>query len=324
LKGAIEDEASPALCKARKDSRVLPEKAIDDRPYAEIAVELPLESTFTYSIPDNPRAKRFQASALVPWQRTATGRILATSSAALPEVKTKPIIDILDETPIFDKKRLSSTGSLRTIRPLLGTPLIHPEGEHKELQALHCRPRGRKLLAALDGEILAAASKEISLSTLLKKFPLRPVHSTLGRLKRDGLIEEKIVLKGGGTRKTERVFKAAGPPVDPETLKRSPIQAKVYKRVLEGTVTMTELRKALGEVSGAVKKLVEKNLVSETEQEVGRNPFSDITPKAADFAPNAEQQAVIDAITAIGTRPSPALHRLRAWRDAVPEDPKKS
>lgn len=281
--------------------------------YAEIAVELPLEGAFTYAIPDNLRGEAVSGKrALVPFgKRTVTGYILATSAAAPAEVKTvKPIIDILDETPIFDKKRLEFYRWLSSyyFAPLGSVlSLIHPGGANiKSFRHFTATPGCAEKGPAkkgLDGEILAAAAREVSLSTLLKKFPNRPVHSTLGRLKRDGLIEEKTVLKGGGTRKTERVFKAAGAPVDPEALRRSPIQAKVYKRILEGTVTMTELRKTLGEVAGAVKKLVEKNLVSETEREVGRNPFSDITPKAADFAPNAEQQAAIDAITgAIGKK----------------------
>ncbi|MBI5469523.1 MAG: hypothetical protein HY891_10370, partial [Deltaproteobacteria bacterium] len=169
--------------------------------YAEIAVELPLESAFTYSIPDNLRGEAVPGKrALVPFgKRTVTGYIIATSSAAPAEVKTvKPIIDILDETPIFDKKRLEFYRWLSSyyFAPLGSVlSLIHPGGANiKSFRHFTLTPAGAEKGPAkkgLDGEILAAAAKEVSLSTLLKKFPNRPVHSTLGRLRRDGLIEEK-------------------------------------------------------------------------------------------------------------------------------------
>jgi len=274
--------------------------------YAEIAVELPLDSTFTYSVPESLKGEAALGKrALVPFgNRTITGYIVATSSKAPAEVKTlKPITDILDETPIFDAKRLEFYRWLSSyyFAPL-GTvlPLIHPGGANiRSFRHFIATPEGTQKTPSkpgLESNLLTAAAKETSLAALLKKFPGRPVHSTLGMLKKDGLIEEKIVLKGGGTRKTERVFSVAQPTIAPETLKRSPIQAKVYYRALEGTVTMTELRKEFGEVGAPVKKLVEKGLLSETEVEVARNPFSDIAPKAADFEPNDEQRHAIDKI----------------------------
>ncbi|HXI09707.1 MAG TPA: primosomal protein N', partial [Thermodesulfobacteriota bacterium] len=281
--------------------------------YAEIAVELPLEHTFTYSVPESLRAEAALGKrALVPFgKRTVTGYITATSSKPPAEVKKiKPVIDILDDTPIFDAKRLEFYRWLSSyyFAPLGSVlALTHPAGANiKSFRHFIATPKGAEEAATkkgLDTELLSAASKEVSLSTLLKKFPGRPVHSALGRLKRDGLIEERLVLKGGGTRKTERVFTAVSPPVDPESLKRSPIQAKVYKRVLEDEVTMTELRREFGEVAAAVKKLVEKDLISETVEVVSRNPFSDIAPRSADFTPNSEQKAAIDAVTgAIGKK----------------------
>lgn len=280
--------------------------------YAEIAVELPLEGTFTYSVPLNLKDDAVLGKrALVPFgKRTVTGYILGTASALPPEVKAaKPIIDILDDFPIFDRKRLEfyrwlSSYYFAPLGPVLA--LIHPGGANiKSFRAFTVTPDGEGASGrtVLEKELLTAAAKETSLLALIKKFPNRPVHSALSRLKRDGLIVEKTVLKGGGTRKTERFFKASEPTMDPKALKRSPIQAKAYGRILEGEVSMTELRRTLGEVAGAVKKLVEKNLVSETEREVARDPFSDIAPKASDFKPNDEQQAAIDAITeAIGKK----------------------
>lgn len=275
--------------------------------YAEIAVELPLEQTFTYSIPDSLREEAVLGKrALVPFgKRTVTGYITGTSSKAPAEVKTvRPIIDILDDTPIFDSKRLEFYRWLSSyyFAPLGAVfSLIHPGGANiKSFRHFTPAPEGagkRPAKKGLEGDLLAAVGKEASLATLLKRFPGRPVHSALGRLKRDGLIEEKTVLKGGGSRKTERVFTVSLPSVAPETLKRSPIQAKVYRKALEGTVTMTGLRKEFGEVGAAVKKLVEKGLLTETEEEVSRNPFSDIAPKAADFTPNDEQRFAIEAIT---------------------------
>src|SRR3970282_2289898 len=78
--------------------------------FPEIAVALPIEAAFTYSIPEELRGEaRLGQRVLVPFgKRTVTGYILGLSSSPPPDVSViKPIIDILDSVPLFDEKRLN-------------------------------------------------------------------------------------------------------------------------------------------------------------------------------------------------------------------------
>ena len=64
--------------------------------FADIAVALPVESTFTYAVPEELRLDaRLGKRVLVPFgNRTVTGYILGLSSAPPPDIaKIKPIID---------------------------------------------------------------------------------------------------------------------------------------------------------------------------------------------------------------------------------------
>ncbi len=79
-------------------------------PYAEIHFALPMSRGYTYRIPEAllPLAQ-VGSRALVPLgKRVATGFITARkASIDFPEEKLKDILDILDESPLFDATRLA-------------------------------------------------------------------------------------------------------------------------------------------------------------------------------------------------------------------------
>ncbi|MBI1912888.1 MAG: primosomal protein N' [Deltaproteobacteria bacterium] len=273
--------------------------------FAEIAVELPLEIIFTYSVPSELENEASVGKrALIPFgKRTVTGYIISITSQLPAEIKeAKPILDILDPEPIFDEKRLKfykwlSSYYFSPLGEVLS--LTHPGSANIKSQRYFKSasdiPSGKQ---GTEREILETAKDGIALTALLKRFKGKPVHSIVERLKKEGLISEEMRLTGGGTQRTEQFASPVKSEDTSELLKKSPIQAKVYKFLLEnGEKSFTDLRKEFGEVTQAIKKLCEKGLANITERQVLRNPFSDIVPKAVPFEPNEEQAKAIDAIT---------------------------
>ncbi|MFQ5736371.1 MAG: primosomal protein N' [Thermodesulfobacteriota bacterium] len=282
--------------------------------FAEIAVELPVEGAFTYAVPPELKAGvRTGKRVLVPFgRRTVTGYVLALSSTPPPEAsRARPIIDLLDPEPIFDAKRLEFYRWLASyyFAPLGEVlSLIHPGGASvRSHRHFFLTDEGKAALAGgrrdgVEGEILAFCAKGITHSALLKRMHPRPVHSVIERLKKAGLLREEVRLKGGGSMKTGRYF-SINPEIGEngavEGLKRSPIQAKVYKYLLRhGETPAPRLATEFGNVSQAARRLVEKGLVRVDERQVLRDPLSDIAPRRARFAPNAEQREAICEITA--------------------------
>lgn len=276
--------------------------------YADIAVELPIEGTFSYMVPpvlekDAGIGKR----ALVQFgKRTVTGYIIGLGGKRPEDVKEiKPILDLIDEYPVFDEKRLNF---FKWIAQYYFAPLgevlslIHPgSASIKSGRSFHLTESGKAApgMEGLSSEIISAAKDGVSISTLLKRFKGKPVYSTVERLKKAGLIEEEITLKGNKGPKTEKFLKPTEGRADLEQLsKKSPIQFKVYRHLLEnGEAATSALTASFGNISHAVKGLHQKGLVEISERESLRDPLSEIVPREARFEPNEEQRKAIEEIT---------------------------
>ncbi len=272
--------------------------------FADIAVELPLDKTFCYSVPEGLKTRAAAGMRVLVGfgKRTVTGYIVGLSDVKPPGVRdVKPIIDVLDTAPVFDAKRLK-------FFRWLSEYYFSPIGEALSLispGSASVSSRRRLFLApgasfpdkkGLDLEILKAAEKGVFISTIVKRLRGKPVYSTVERLKDEGLIEEETLLSGG-KQKTVEVFSVEDPADRDPELKRSPVQAKVYKFLLENDdASMEEIRKGLGNVADAVRKLREKGLVRSSEKEALRSPLGSIEPKEMAHAPNPEQAAAIDTI----------------------------
>ena len=76
--------------------------------YVELVFPLPFRKAFTYSVPgDLEPLIKTGVRAVAPFgKRTLTGFVLRTSKTTSVKEKIKPIVDILDEKSIFDKKGL--------------------------------------------------------------------------------------------------------------------------------------------------------------------------------------------------------------------------
>lgn len=275
--------------------------------FAEIAVELPIENTFTYSIPPYlADMTSIGKRALVPLgRRTVTGFVTALHSSVKPgigDVKIKGLLDILDGEPVFDERMLGfyrwvSSYYFTTLGEVL--TLTHPTGINIESRRhLALTDSGRTALSnksGLDLDILTAAKDRLTISTVQKRLKGKPLYSAIERLKKEGLICEETRLKGGGNEKTEVYLSISA--TDPD-VKRSPAQAKVLNHLLKRDETpLSVLRKELGATGNAVKRLIDKGLVRAEVRRVLRDPLSGLAPRSAPFEPNSEQSSAIAAIT---------------------------
>lgn len=272
--------------------------------FADIAVELPLDKTFCYSVPEGLKAQALPGRRVLVGfgKRTITGYIVGLSDVKPPGVKeVKAITDVLDPAPVFDARRLK-------FFRWLSEYYFAPIGEALSLispGSASVSSRRRLFLApgasytdkkGLELEILKAAEKGALVSTLVKRLRHKPVYSTVERLKGEGLIGEDVLLSGG-KKKTIEVFSVERAADMSEELKRSPVQAKVYKFLLENDeASMEDIRKSLGNVADAVRKLRERGLVRSSEKEAFRSPLGSIEPKEMAHAPNPEQASAIGSI----------------------------
>lgn len=271
--------------------------------FAEIAVALPVEAAFTYSVPEGLRGvAHLGKRVLVPFgKRTVTGYILGLSSAPPPDISAiKPIIDVLDSTPLFDEKRLRflkwvSSYYFAHLGEVLS--LTHPGSANIRSE------RVLRAASVCDGqegqfarEVLEAAKKGATLSSLLRRFKNRPVYSTIAALKKKGLLVEEASLRGGGTIKSAQFVSAITVSPAP-SFKNSPMQEKVYNYLLEkGEESLSCLSGALGNARDAVQRLAEKGLVTVEERQVLRDPISEIAPRESNHIPNDEQAVAISEI----------------------------
>ncbi len=292
--------------------------------FADVAVELPLESTFVYSIPDN-LVISVGTRVLVPFaRRSITGYVVGLRSSlegieGLKESSVKSILDSLDSVPLFGDLRLKFYKWLSAyyFAPLgMVLSLIHPpDASLKSFRCLAVTEKGSGLLStpgeykgsAGDLEVLnaiaASKSKGIKLTTIERKFSGKgkgklPVYSIIGRLTRAGFISELVKLKSGVATKVESFVElASGTSAPQPEFGRALLQERIYSYIEEhGRSPLPLLRRELGGVGGAIKALEKKGLVAVTKERVYRNPSSGIRPKAADHEPNLEQATAIGRI----------------------------
>ncbi|MEK7314091.1 MAG: hypothetical protein AAB065_06400, partial [Deltaproteobacteria bacterium] len=178
---------------------------LSPKKYALVAMNLPVEGFFTYEIPLELEDSIVPGMrVLAPFgRRIVTGYVVALEKES-PVKGIKRVIDVLDDAPLFDAKRLKFfqwLASYYFAPPGEVFSLAHPsEAGVKSQRRFRITEKGREFLSSaktprsgsggLTIEILSATADFISLPSLMKKFKKGSLYSTLFRLKKDGLIEE--------------------------------------------------------------------------------------------------------------------------------------
>lgn len=277
--------------------------------YADIAIALPIDGTFTYAVPPELAASvKRGLSVLVPFgKRIVTGYVLAiTSSPSVQIDKIRPIIDVLAHRSVFDENRLKFYKWLSAyyFAPLgealsLGSPPTTNVTGKRRLGITVSGKAALESATGLDKRLLEAANGRQSAETVAKSMKRMPVWAAIERLEKAGFIFLEAVLSGSVREKTEQFVSLNTEAHQTPLKKNSPLQAKVRAYLAEkGEVSLSTLSRDLTGASPAIKTLAQKGIVAVTSRRVYRSPIDAITPKPMDFAPNDEQQKAIDGIIA--------------------------
>lgn len=287
--------------------------------YAEVALPLPVDRTFTYRIPPALQTRaRPGMRAVVPFQtRVVTGYIVSLSCDTSVE-KVRDLLDLPDDALVVTEELLELTRwvadyyccawgeALQCAVP----PGIHVRSRMRYILQLdrlgpgRFTDRQRKVIEALhrrgpltEGQLVKVAGRA-ALST------------TLRSLTRRGLVRrEPVPVAPSVSARTEtwaRLIEDRIPPAEELAAlqRRAPRQAAVYLDLLHGepertTAVLWEKHQA----GPAVLKALEfRGLIELTERELYRMPHFEADAQAVKHTLNEEQQVAYQAITQAAAR----------------------
>ncbi len=275
--------------------------------YLDVAVALPIYSSYTYSTPEPLLAQaEVGKRVLVPFgRRRVTGYVLGTlSESAQPDVK--PILDILDERALFPASMLAL---FRWIADYYKYPLGQviknalPGGLNLyEFASLSISEQGQRALQAGDGmpleravlQLLTAGSCRIR--DLSRKLNQAVPSALVRSLQTEGKIVVTRQLGGGRTRvKLERVAALSDPKSATDGL--SPAARKVLAQLADaGEMPVSRLVAKAGVSTGVLKTLERHGSIALAYKPVYRDPFGEPITSDRPLVPTAEQQVALAAL----------------------------
>src|SRR3990170_3114861 len=255
----------------------------------EVAVPIPQSETFYYSVPSHLQdGIQIGKRVLVPFKnRKALGFIIGFGKP--PEgITLREIIDIVDEEPLFDEKRLEflkwfSNYYLSSLGIVLKA--AHPGGLGVSLKkVLKITEKGADVLTKGKlNEHEKLILKTLSISgelTVVKLFNLveEATYEILNSLKRRRLLDYSYELHSNPKVKYEKVIVALeSAKLRDEEKRNGSARTQILDFVLmHGRVPYTNIREIFGEVSRHIRWLENKGYIKVENVEVTRDPFSEI------------------------------------------------
>ena len=190
--------------------------------YAEVVLPLPLDQTYTYSVPPELEERLCPGMrVLVPFgKRTLTGFVVGTGKREQSQgLNIKPVGEVLDETPVFSPSLLSFTRKLsRYYFSPWGEILqaaVPPSFILRSKASVSLTPTGKEALdrGELTGEERAVAAqlrlKPYALRFLQKKTGTRNLNTLLARLEKKEYVLVQREIKR--VRRTKQVEPIAAP-----------------------------------------------------------------------------------------------------------------
>ncbi len=278
-------------------------------PYIAVAVALPVDGVFTFSVPESLRP--FTAAGkrvLVPFgSRRVTGYVLGDGRAE-GNYEIRHILDILDAAPLFPADMIP-------FFRWMARYYLHPLGEviHGALPAgltlqdeivVALTDAGREALSGpglppLQAGVLGAVAdglqglKEIR-RRLAGDVPLSVVYT----LEKKGWLTRTRELRPAGT--GERRERWIGPAEDPPPIDGlTPARRRVFDRLVrDGAIPLRSLRKQEPRVSRLAAALATSGHVRLFEKTVYRDPFGEVIQPDRPLPLTRAQQRVVSRVTA--------------------------
>lgn len=290
--------------------------------FAQVVFPLPFRNAFTYSVPDEISSMlQIGVRVIAPFgKRTLTGFVISFSERSEVSEKIKPLSDILDETPLFNKNDLKfyewiadyylcSLGEalrlavpygleIESKRKIIADSTVCSEILSKEKNKASIKSKILKVLAEKD---------EITISSLQKLVKKKSIYSALQNLERDGALNILTLLSEAKVRiKTANFVKLAKPLADvyefiPEIENRSPKQVTILLELISKKnkpESLAQLLKKTDTTKSSVDSLVKKRLVEIFEKEIERKYKDDYQEPLQNFELTDKQKSVIGEVSA--------------------------
>ncbi|MCG6908898.1 MAG: primosomal protein N' [Deltaproteobacteria bacterium] len=276
--------------------------------YIHIAVALPVNKTFTYSVPEHLAAiVAVGKRVLVPFgKRKVSGYILDITASKGVDA-TKPVHEILDHQPLFPPAMVqlfewTADYYLFPIGMVIKNAL--PAGLHTyERPALTITPEGRE---ALNAKILAPM-EETFLKKLSSAGPLRPgdlgksanglsAAAMLQQMIDQGWIESVRMLKADGVRAKMQRHASLIEKKLPDTKISAARQKIVDVLRREGPLPISRLRSANANAPALIRKMAEEGYVAVTSERIYRDPLGQPVQSTPPPELTAEQKKAVEAI----------------------------
>ncbi len=292
--------------------------------YAEVAVDVPVYTSFTYEVPDG-LARRLRVGHLVhvPFRNRSTTGLVCGLSEKLPDPdlagKVKPIVDVIDPEPVLDETgveflefiadyylapigrvmRLAvpSAVKLEGIKHYTLSEDAAP-GEVLEATSTSNGPQGADADLARAVELLR--SKEtMSIEDLKEALGSSTTFVRLTELEKRGLVDVDYLDAGGGTGVKEEVFYRIVSD-DGDGRRVGSKQARILDLLdAETWIPRSDITPVIDSPYSSLDGLEDRGFIESKTEEVYRDPFeSEPVPEPDHHTLTAPQQEAVDAIEA--------------------------
>ena len=234
-----------------------------------VALPLPVQSAFSYALPEGaPRPER-GARVLVPFGRRRVIGIVTSAAAETAGLVLKDVLEVLDEAPLPPPPLLD-------LADWMAEHYLAPPGECHRLVLPPAGIRASRAVARLvaaapqvhDVLIDALRPGPLRVSTLARRVGGDP-SARLARLRKAGIVEIEQDLTAAGFR---RVWVAVL--TEPEAVGRGTAQAEALQRLRRagGRAPVAELVRDRPTLRGAIDRLGEKGVLRIEEERDIRTP----------------------------------------------------
>ena len=291
--------------------------------YVEIVFPLPFRKAFTYSVPgDLEPLVKSGIRAVAPFgKRTLTGFVLRTSKTTAVKEKIKPIIDILDEKPIFDSKGLkfyqwvadyylSSLGEALKLAVPHGSDIESKRKIISDTETCKFLLSKEKKRISTKSKVLKELSEteELNLSTLQKRVGKKNIYSILQTLQKQGAIS-LLDFVGPVKVKAKKVkYVKLNKSVAeiyagfPELERRSPKQVKLLLEIVAAKgkdLPVAELLHKTESSKSSLDSLSNKGLIKIIDKEIERKFKDHYSEEKNELILYKQQQSIVDEINKV-------------------------
>jgi primosomal protein N' (replication factor Y) len=261
-----------------------------------VALPLPVQTTFTYRVPEALPWPERGARVVVPFGTRRVVGMVTGPAADDPSLSLKDVLDVVDEAPLVPPPLLD-------LAAWLSDHYLAPPGECYRLVLPPAGIRASRAVARLADEtaadagdpiVAALAAGPLPVSTLARRLKGDPT-SRLSRLRREGRVVVDQDLGAAGFRMVQ-VATLADEAAPPTGKAQQEVVARL--RAAGGRARVSDLVRDRPSLRGAVTRLAEAGVVRLHDERDTRGPEMLPPEAAAVHAPTPDQQAALAPLLA--------------------------